>query len=269
MENFNESFQQQKPIRKEVKEKSIYSLNLDGTRIAILCFIIVAIVAVTFLIGMKISDDESVKLPETATTSTDSGFISGDPLSTIPDEVPSSGTQTDLGSKETGVQSVKDPLFADNQSIKPDLDEKEEKTILSAKNNDSPVHSSKPKIASKHKKNNKVASTKKHDSAVKNTNVKPAFASVSRKNSEVRLPVSKGKFAVQVASFDTLSKAKSEVSYLKSLHFDAYIDKTSVDGQMYFRVKIGRLATKSEASDLLDKVQEESRYSESFIVKEI
>jgi len=38
---------------------------------------------------------------------------------------------------------------------------------------------------------------------------------------------------------------------------------------MYFRVKIGRLATKSEASDLLDKVQEESRYSESFIVKEI
>jgi len=269
MENFNESFQQQKPLRKEVKEKSIYSLNLDGTRIAILCFIVVAIVAVTFLIGMKISDDDSVKLPETATVATDSGFISGDPLSTIPDEVPSSGTQTELSAKETGVQSVKDPLFAENQNVKSDLDEKEEKTILSAKTNETPVRSSKPKIASKNKKNNKIASSKKHESTVKNTNIKPAFASVNRKNPEERVSVAKGKFAVQVAAFDTLSKAKSEVAYLKSLHFDAYIDKTNVDGQMYFRVKIGRLSTKSEASDLLDKVQEESRYSESFIVKEM
>lgn len=269
MENFNESFQQQKPLRKEVKEKSIYSLNLDGTRIAILCFIIVAIVAVTFLIGMKISDDDAVKLPETAAASTDNGLISNDPLSTIPDEVPSSGAQTDISLKETGVQNVKDPLFADSQHIKSDLQEKEEKTILSAKHSESPVRNSKPKVASKNKKNDKIASSKRREAAVKNNNVKPAFASVNKKNPEERTFVSKGKFAVQVASFDSLAKAKSEVTYLKSLHFDAYIDKTNVDGQMYFRVKIGRLANKAAAADLLEKVQEESRYSESFIVKEM
>ena len=149
------------------------------------------------------------------------------------------------------------------------LQEKEEKTILSAKHSESPVRNSKPKVASKNKKNDKIASSKRREAAVKNNNVKPAFASVNKKNPEERTFVSKGKFAVQVASFDSLAKAKSEVTYLKSLHFDAYIDKTNVDGQMYFRVKIGRLANKAAAADLLEKVQEESRYSESFIVKEM
>ncbi|MBP8082532.1 MAG: SPOR domain-containing protein [Spirochaetes bacterium] len=269
MENFNESFQQQKPLKKEIKEKSIYSLNLDGTRVAILCFIIVAIVAVTFLIGMKFSDDDTVKLPETAAASTDSGLNSNDPLSTIPDEVPSSSMTSEQNPKETAVQSVKDPLFADNQQVKSDLQEKEDKAILSAKQIENPVRNSKPKVSSKHHKTDRIASSKKRESVSKSNTIKPAFASVNRKNTEERTVVSKGKFAIQVAAFDTLSKAKSEVAYLKSLHFDAYVDKTNVDGQMYFRVKIGRLANKAEASDLLEKVQEESRYSESFIVKEI
>ena len=177
MENFNESFQQQKPLKKEVKEKSIYSLNLDGTRVAILCFIIVAIVAVTFLIGMKFSDDDAVKLPETAAVSADSGLNSNDPLSTIPDEVPSSGMTPDQNPKETAVQSVKDPLFADNQQVKSDLQEKEDKAILSAKQIENPVRNSKPKVSSKRHKTDRIASSKKHEVVSKSNNIKPAFAS--------------------------------------------------------------------------------------------
>lgn len=271
MENFNDSFQQERTVKKPVREKSIYSLNLDGPRIAILCLVIAAIVAVTFLIGMKFSEDESIQLPQTADVSAGSEFQETNSLNALPGETSPEAALMNNTTPETAVQTVKDPLFSGTASNSAADSQKIDESALTAKTTETPVLSSKPRTASKTKSSKAVASSKKI-SADKNSKVKPAFASIGKKNSGThsftKTPVRSG-FAVQVASFDSYSKAKAEVSKLKSMQFDAFVDKTSVNGQLFFRVKIGPVADKSEATDILERIQENSRYSESYIIKEM
>ena len=101
------------------------------------------------------------------------------------------------------------------------------------------------------------------------SSIKPAFAKAGERIFISNKTVKKGSFSVQVASFDSMAKAKNEVLFLKTLKFDGYIDKTEINGNTFFRVRIGPVSTKAEAADLLDKIVLEPRYSESYLVKDI
>ena len=168
MENFDHSFNQE---NKPVKEKSIYSLNLDGTRIAILAMIVAAIIAVTFLIGMKFtgsSDDAAV--PETTLADMQTQVTEPDPLGTATDS-----QQTNL--TQTSPNSSKDNLFADNKTDPVNVIEPGSKveTPNTASNESEIKHvqpkTDKTKISTNNKKNIKHGSSAKE--------IKPAFDSVS------------------------------------------------------------------------------------------
>jgi cell division septation protein DedD len=253
---------------KPVREKSIYSLNLDGTRIAILSCIIIAVVAVTFLIGMKFSSSGDEHLPATvpalADLGTGNGMTEADPLG-LPESNGSALNQPGMGGANSQLQTVKDPLFNENPS-QPD-------TALTAKTEPEIKHVA-PKSGSQVAKKSatkKTAEAKsavaiKKSAAVSQSAVRPAFASIRESG---KTASHAGGFAVQVASFDNLTKAKTEVAQLQDLDFDAYIDRTEVHGITYFRVRIGPMKTKAQANAILEKVSLENRYAQSYIVKDI
>ena len=62
-------------------------------------------------------------------------------------------------------------------------------------------------------------------------------------------------YVLQVASFDKLDVAKKEVSTLKSMKYDAFMDKTSVKGKTFFRVRIGPVAMKDKALQMMNELQ--------------
>ncbi|HEY1405381.1 MAG TPA: SPOR domain-containing protein, partial [Spirochaetota bacterium] len=75
-------------------------------------------------------------------------------------------------------------------------------------------------------------------------------------------------FVLQVASYDKSDSAKSEVKKLKAMEFDAYYDKAQVKGKEFFRVRIGPIASKDKALQMLDEIQTNPRYEESFVTQE-
>ena len=75
-------------------------------------------------------------------------------------------------------------------------------------------------------------------------------------------------FIIQVASFDNRKKAQDETDSLKKLSYDAYIDRASVNGKDYYRVRIGPIISQKKASSVLNAVQNEDRYRASYMIKE-
>jgi DedD protein len=75
-------------------------------------------------------------------------------------------------------------------------------------------------------------------------------------------------FVLQVASYDKVDSAKKEVKKLKDLNYDAYFDKTQVKGKDFYRVRVGPLASKDKALQMLDEIQQNPRYEESFVTQE-
>ena len=75
-------------------------------------------------------------------------------------------------------------------------------------------------------------------------------------------------YVLHVASFDKLVAAKKEVSALKSLKYDAFTDKTAIKGKTFFRVRIGPVAVKEKAIQMMNELQNNDRYAECFVVKE-
>ena len=270
MENFNQQFTPEDESSTKVEEKSIYSLNLDGTRIAILSLIILAIITVTFLIGMKVSSSSDDFSSSENTIVNNVSETSGETDSLLPETNTLAPNQT-AAAQTTDSDVTSDPLFeATNNSIS-SQDTSIDHSIAKI---ETEVKASKPKSISK-KKSSIAKAQKKNERKliVKNNNiskVRPTYAKVSSKDSFISAKSAKKiGFAIQVASFDSIAKANKEVQMLKLEKYDAYIDKTNVNGITFFRVKVGPVSTKSYAADLLDKISLEPRYAESFIVKEM
>lgn len=70
-----------------------------------------------------------------------------------------------------------------------------------------------------------------------------------------------------MASLDSKSKAMQEQNKLKKMQFDAYVDKVNVNGKRFYRVKIGPIATKKKAVQILQELQD-NKYEESYLTKE-
>ncbi|HPS57357.1 MAG TPA: SPOR domain-containing protein [Spirochaetota bacterium] len=274
MENFD-------PRPQEVKEKSFYVLNLDTPRIIILTSVVIGIIAAAFLFGMSFMKGDNSQSRELASGGMQFDESTGNDLLNkeippVPEDMASDTAMTDKGTTDDlksdlvipgGTETGKtETIASDTKNDKEDVLKNENiKEIIPAVN--------KKKSSSK---NDRTASTKQKDKAsskkiADNIKKKDASRGKSRIYEVSRdEDVKRGydSYSVQVASYDTLAKAENEKSSLRSKSYDAYIDRANVNGRNYFRVKIGPVASKSKAGELLDEIQSESRYSGSYIVKD-
>jgi len=284
MENFD-------PKPNAVKEKNLYIVHLDTPRIIILTSVVIGIITAAFLFGMSFMKDDKPGSKELTVSGMNfNDNKTADMLGADIPPVPVEGIEEGAGEdkiaavdENKGNTAIKDDIklpqgneiASAKEEIRHDkgdvlINENIKEIIPPAEKNKS---SKKTEKVAKHEKKNEQPASKKIASQDKRkiddkrelTNGKSRIYEVSRDVNEKK---SYDSYAVQVASYDTLSKAEHEKSLLKSKRFDAYIDKTAVNGKNYFRVRIGPVSSSRKASDLLNDVQSDSRYAGSYMVKD-
>lgn len=288
MENFD-------PRPNAVKEKNLYIVHLDTPRIIILSSVIIGIITAAFLLGMTFvkEDKQASKNFANSSMSFDENRaadilrtdippmpIDGDDFNSIEDKIATSENKSNplinapvneenkaLHSNNTA--SAKDEIKHDKGDILTNANIKE--IIPPVGEKDKPVKQEKKIAKDTGDRNKKIAAKdnakdhKRDDVKSANANEKGKVYGVSR-NADIKK--NNGSFSVQVASYDTVSRAEQEKSFLKSKSFDAYIDKGLVNGKNYFRLRVGPVSSQKEAYSLLNELQSDSRYRESYIVME-
>lgn len=274
MENFD-------PRPQEVKEKSFYVLNLDTPRIIILTSVVIGIIAAAFLFGMSFMKGDSSQTRELASgnmqfdESTGNDLLNRD-IPPVPEDMATDSALTDKGVTDDiksdaavpgGTETGKTPVIAsDIKTDKDDLLKNENiKEIIPAVD--------KKKLSSKNDRTASAKHKEKSSSGKIAANIKKKDDSRGRSriyevSRDEDIKRGYDSYSVQVASYDTLAKAEHEKSSLRGKSYDAYIDRANVNGRSYFRVRIGPLASKGKAGELLDEIQSDSRYSGSYIVKD-
>jgi len=275
MENFDRNNEQ-------VKKKNVYLLHLDKPRIVIVTASIVGIIVASFLLGMNYLKDESSRIDKD--NQINNSFQ--DETSIIDNDIDFSTSPKEL--KKDDKISVIDP---DIEEQKINVIEKKEKNEIFTSDNineivpaakiEKEINKVKPKTVFKKetKKEIKIVSkkSKKPVTVKKVAKVKIAKkkkriskivpVSISKVEREKPLNIRKGQYSIQVASYDRKSKAKKEITTLKSMKYDAYIAKSKVNGKNYYRVRIGPISSKKEAIGLLEDVQDNRRYEESYMIR--
>jgi|GEM_PF-218763 len=285
------------PSQQKVKEKNLYIVHLDTPRIIILSSVVIGIIAASFLFGMsffkdkgdptknlaindtnisskdedlfgKVTDEESKIKSEDLKIDEDSELLSKDDKSeeTIKSEDILKGTEiagvgtkvkeekVDVLTKEN-IKAIIPPSKTKKQVAKSSV-KKERKSVAKA-----PVRKS-AKVKSAAVRNNK-----KNESRYASGEKESKVVQVSKNVRSYTTPRSGG-FSVQVASYDRQFKAERERSLLKSRNYDAYVDRTIVNGKNYYRVKIGPVGSRDKAASLLNGVQRDSRYANSYITRD-
>lgn len=283
MENFD-------PKPRGVKEKNLYILHLDTPRIIIIGSVIIGIITAAFLFGMSFMKDSKSGSKDFAVSGMNfHDEKTADILKSEIPPVPSEGAdEGNIDDKISGGEEPKDQLAAketpgksEMASVK-DAVKHEKGDILTNEN----IREIIPPVE-KHKAasgTGKIAKTEKKADRKKESH--KAVAAKDRKDSNEKHETQAGKskiyevsrdvnekksynsFAVQVASYDTMSRAEQEKNLLKSKRYDAYIDKSMVNGKNYFRVRIGPVASSKKAYELLTEIQKDSRYAASYMVRE-
>ncbi len=64
-----------------------------------------------------------------------------------------------------------------------------------------------------------------------------------------RPPMGTGDYTVQVSAWQSRSKADREVARLTDAQLDAFVEEGTVEGDRWYRVRVGRYQTQSEATD--------------------
>lgn len=274
MENFD-------PRPQEVKEKSFYVLNLDTPRIIILTSVVIGIIAAAFLFGMSFMKGDNSQSRELASggmqfnESTGSDLLNKE-IPPVPEDMASDAAITDKGITDDLKSDVVIPGGTETgktETIASDMKNDKEDVLKNENIREIIPAVNKKKTSSKNdrtasvKQKEKSSSKKIADNIKKKdtTRGKSRIYEVSRDEDVKR---GYDSYSVQIASYDTLAKAETEKSSLRSKSYDAYIDRANVNGRNYFRVRIGPVASKSKAGELLDEIQSESRYSGSYIVKD-
>jgi cell division septation protein DedD len=261
-------------LEPKVKEKSVYLLHLDGPRILILSAIVIGLLSVAFLVGMKLVGDEKT---ETVTAQNDSILDQQGSLPPIDSLDPAKAPLPDLQPAQTQplqpAQVIPQDSVVPQSSAMQQSSKKADSDALSTGSHEiipaskkvstsDAKKTSKSKTASNSKKSKKSRTSNKSD---KKNVVEVSDSKITNDPTGKKLVHG---FFVQLASFDKADKAKNEVTKLKDLDYDAHYDKKEVNGKEFFRVRIGPIATKEKALDMLDEIQENTKYEDSFIIHE-
>ncbi len=267
MEQFNIPHQ-------KIREKSVYLVHLDAARIAVLSAAVIGIIIASFLLGMNF-----VRGGEGGKNQITKGdvFDATRELDLLKGNIPGQPDMEELS------RSADDKLLSLDRLDLPATDAKEEKTpeepanLLTRENIAPPVHSErtvekKSTVSVKKKSRVKDASysagSRQKRAPEKKTARKSGSSRVVAVSGNAKKPKGDGLFTVQVASYDTLDRASYEVGALKRMQYDAYIDETRVDGKRYYRVRVGRSASKVRALELLQEIQGVDKYRESYMVRD-
>ena len=95
-----------------------------------------------------------------------------------------------------------------------------------------------------------------------------SIGSAPKSAAETTTPSVTHAWSVQVNSFARQKNARSLVKRLKDNGYDAYVVSTKINGQNWYRVRVGHLATQEEAKPLLQTLQKKEKYTKAFIAKE-
>jgi len=270
----------------KVREKSMYLLHLDTPRIVILASVITGLIVISFLLGMNFIKDggnEGEKLSQSDMLFNDQR-VPGLTDQNIPNPPHS---EMNPGPIDSAIAEL------EKTDVK---DKKENSNLMTAENHGSgdilttdnineiipPARDEKPAGRSDHavieSPKEKTKKSQKQKAVVKKTNKSERHkTTASKKKKSTIVPVANDEiqserggrgYVIQVASYDKKSKAQGEVSSLKKLQYDAFMDGTTVNGRQYFRVRIGPLSSKDKALKLLNEVQGHDRYAESYMTKE-
>jgi septal ring-binding cell division protein DamX len=69
-------------------------------------------------------------------------------------------------------------------------------------------------------------------------------------------PTGTGNFTIQVSSWMTQAKANGEAARLTAAGFPAYVAEGTVEGETWYRVRIGRYATMADAESALRQISQ-------------
>jgi len=284
----------------KVKEKSVYMLHLDMARIILISAAVIGIIVVSFLLGMNfIKGSDGAKGLETASDIFD-GRKELDMLKSnipdAPDEEELSRPMDDkvnasdkedrgqAGEKKEidAIAADKDP--GDDASV---ILKNESSDVLTGAHVDKAVakthklKNQKKKRAAAideertisrspdHDKNDKTIrkTTVKSDSK-KKKRAKSNVVAVAVERDEEKKSLHSGEYAIQIASFDKKSKAQTEVRALKEQNYDAFLDESQVKGKQFYRVRVGPIASRKKAMELLRDIQGNDKYQESYMVRQ-
>lgn len=267
--------------QQQVRQKDVYLLHLDAPRIVLISLIIIGVIVGSFLIGMNFIKSNGEL---TTASSLNNGLSQNGNSFDSPIPAPPRGDDVD--------KSEADGLFAEKDEKKDSSD------VLAGTTKNEPVeivtseslheiippvaskapekaapaekiakkHSSKKTIARKHTPIRKERSHKKTQTAkstYKKSNRVVAVTGTDAYNERIK---DLSGYSIQIASYDKEATANREIERLKDMRLDAYIDRSRVNGKLYYRVRIGPLASKRKALSLLREIQGNERYEESYIV---
>ncbi len=263
------------------KEKSMYVLNLDTPRMIIITAVFIGLIVLAVLAGMNIGgdnetgmnagdtalldslsgDNEAKPLPEGSLTEAplDEGIILKNAESGRP--APDAGQQvTDL----TKSRIINDPAFEKSNPAEAKTGTASD--IITHENIESMLPSVKeaakaaPKKAALKSAKKSVKKEKKKQEKVVEVASSEHYLKAADKNKDC--------YSIQVASFDKKQKAQTEVNRLEKLNYSAYISDGKVSGKNFFRVRIGPIYSQEKASNLLNDLQGDDNYEESYMIKE-
>lgn len=284
MENFD-------PKPNAVKEKNLYIVHLDTPRIIIISSVVIGIIAAAFLFGMSfMKDDRPASKELTVSGMNFNDNKTADMLGADIPPLPGEGLEegnvedkiTSLDEKKENTPLKEESKLPQGNEIASGKDEirHDRSDVLTNEN----IREIIPPAGTKNKPVKKAENIAKQEKKTVAESKKIAVKDKKKIDEKRDVPGSKSRiyevsrevpakknfdsYAVQVASYDTLSRAEQEKSLLKSKRFDAYIDKSQVNGKNFFRVRIGPVSSSKKAYDLLAEVQSDSRYASSYMVKE-
>ncbi len=281
----------------KVKEKSVYLLHLDAARIILISAAVIGIIIVSFLLGMNfIKGGDGTR----SLVGKNDIFEGQKELDLLKNNIPDLPDEEDLSkpmdekllnSDKDEKDSIKDKTEPDSHAVTkekkadvPSISKNDSPDLLTRDNFDEEVIPGKESRKTSARYSNdakKISRSPKrdmYDKPVKKATVKNDVRKKKRGKSKVvavsgdrvdeRKNVSSGNYVIQVASFDKKSKAQSEIKALKDLNYDAFLDESQVRGRQYFRVRVGPVASRKRAIDLLKNIQENDKYQESYMVRE-
>ncbi|MCX7679347.1 MAG: SPOR domain-containing protein [Spirochaetes bacterium] len=269
------------------KEKNVYLLHLDATRIVIITCALLGVIIIAFLIGMNFSPEERNDHHGTITNEALLAPLPDDPIRTpnethtpIPNEsdVPektSSETATAVLNPEHNAHtsahsSPQKNSTANSEKLTTHHHDKEGQDLFAQGNGSETVPPAKTTPSEQKTKPLPQASRVKKSAdkyqQEKNTS-RHRTVEVASKPHRTHIAPKEG-FSIQVASYASRTKALQEVNRLKEHRYDPFIEATHINGRNFFRVKIGPLSTRKEAEKILEELKEMNRYDHSYITRE-
>jgi cell division septation protein DedD len=85
---------------------------------------------------------------------------------------------------------------------------------------------------------------------------KPAKTSAPKMTATSLPPTGTGNFAIQVSSWETQAKANEEAAKMTAAGYPAYVTEGTVEGETWYRVRVGRYATMADAQSALRQLSQ-------------